>query len=245
MNAKKLVLLLAALVIAAVPASADIYIEKASKSLGNTGGDGTKEWVTKMWISDSRIRIEEPEGNMINITDFSQRSLTTLDTENKQFFVISLDQVQRDFIRSTARLKDSIDMNWRVEAVQDGGEIAGYPTKLVRFHGLGTMSAGSGQNELRITMSIWVSDEVPGLTSVADRILEVMGLDKNPFIGAAVLEELKRLGGFHLKAIVESEMDGKVQGVEQTVLLLEEIAAEPGRFEIPSGFEEISAPTTR
>lgn len=238
-------LLVAVSMLMAASAGADIYVEKASKAIGNTGGDGTQEWVTRMWISENRIRVEEPEGNMVNITDFNARTLTTLDVENNEYFVISLDQVQQDFIRSTAQLKDRIDMNWRVEAVQDGGVIAGYPTQLIRFHGLGTMSAGNGTNELRITMSIWVSDQVPGMTAVSDRILEVMGLDKNPFIGTAVLDEIKRLGGFHLKAVIESEMDGKVQGVEQSVLLLEEIEDDPTRFEIPSGFAEVSAPTTR
>ena len=226
-------------------AHADVYVEKSNKSLGDSRSGSKQEWITKMWISDSAIRIEESEGEMINIMDFQNMKLITLDSKNKEFFVIPLDQVQKDFVRETANLKRRMNLNWRVEEVEGIEEIAGYESKLFRFHGRGDVLQNKKNAEMKITMSLWVSDATPASSATSEHLLEVMGLDKNPFVSEAVLNELKRIGGFHMKAIIESEMDGKKQGIEQTVIAMSEIDASRDLYSIPSGYKEVSSPVNR
>jgi hypothetical protein len=240
-----LFLLATMLVVATATATAaDIYIVKSNKTIGDSRSQ-EQEWMTRMWIAKDYIRIEEPEGKTVNITDFAKGELITLDTENNEYFTIPLKQIHDDFVRGAAGMKQRMDLKWRVEGPTDGGVIAGYKCKKIIFHGAGTVEINSRRVEQRITMTIWFSDQLVGVEETSQRLLEVMGLDKHPFLGESVLAELKRIGGFHLKAIVESEVDGKIQGVEQTVDEFSVVESDPTLFEIPAGYKQVSQPVNR
>jgi hypothetical protein len=239
---KMLPLCAALLVCAAATASADIYLEQVSKSSRVHAADKSGEGLTRMWFSDQAIRIEEPGGTMINITDFRSDQLITIDHQNREYFTIPLSQVRDDLARASAGLKRRMQMNWRVEPTDESEIIAGYACKIIRFHGRGEIIQKSGSSPMKITMTYWVAEKAPVPAGLTRRLMDIMGLQDNPFVDSAVIGELTRMGGYPLKFRTTVEMDSITDEVEQTVTKIEVQQVPPDFYRAPANFKEIDQP---
>lgn len=219
----------------ATAAHADIYLEQKTTSKKNSG----EETLTSMYISNSAIRVEEPGGKIVNITDFQGKQLITLDTDNKEFFAIPLSQIKEDLRRGAGHFRNAVDMNWRMEVSPETREIAGYQTRKYVFHGRGEARNRQGSGGVSITLELWIGEGVPVPESINQRILDALGIDQNPFVDTAVVDEIRKLGGYPLRSVTTIEMDTVNDVIEQEVILLTQVEADPSRYHIPSEYQEI------
>jgi hypothetical protein len=216
---------------------ADVYLEQVTKNKKNN-----EETTTKLYISENAVRIEEPDGKIINITDFQSQRLITLDTENKEFFTIPLSQIKEDLARGAAHFRNSVSMNWRVEDSSERETIAGHNTRKIVFHGRGeAKNSQSAGDAISITLELWIANTVPLPEGINSRILDALGFEQNPFVDAVVVGEIKRMGGYPLRSITSIKMATVEDEITQEVLLVSEIAPDPQRFAIPADYKEIEA----
>lgn len=239
---KKLLIMPALVLILAMaaPLSADIYIEQINRSSRNT--DNSENGVMRMWISEQAVRMEEPDGKTVHITDFANERLITLDNERKAYFVIPLDKVRNDFARASSRLKSRIEMNWRVEWTDKEEMISGFKCKLVRFHGRGTIAKEEGVSPLSITIEFWLSNDTGVPADFSDKLFQFLGMRDNPFVDSTVLKELNRIGGYPVKSVTSIEMDSISDTIEQTALNIESVNVEPGFYSVPEGYSLMQNP---
>lgn len=234
-----------ALVAVCLPLKADIYIEQENKGSKTSATEADKDSRIKMWISEDSIRVEEPGGKMVNIVDLANRQLITLDTENKEYFVIPLSEVHESFAKASANLKRRMKMKWRVENLSDTETVSGYNCMRVRFHGLGEITANSQVSEMKVTLDYWLSSGTPVPDDLSVKLLEVMGMNNNPLIDQAIYKELASLKGYPVKFVTTMERGSSTDVVEQTVTRIEEVTVEDGFYSVPMGYAEVSSPVTR
>lgn len=232
----------AMLLLVAAVSTADVYLEQVSRTSRASTSEGGGDSTTRIWFSDNAIRIEEPGGTMANITDFRADQLITLDLQNREYFSIPLSQVRDDLARASAGLKRRMQMNWRVETTDETETIAGYPCRVIRFHGRGEIVQERSSSPMKITMTYWVAENAPVPAELTRRLMDIMGLQDNPFVDSAVLGELRRLGGYPLKFRTTVEMDSITDEVEQTVTKLEVREIGPEFYKVPAEFKEIQPP---
>jgi hypothetical protein len=227
------------LIASGIASAEDFYVEMSGKSIGR-GSD--QSWVTKMWVSENYIRTEEPEGNTISIMDFENRQLITLDSKAKQYFIIPMSQISQDFRRASQGMQSRMKMNWRIEEGTKEQDFVGFPCRMVRFHGVGTLNDGRSEKELRVTMTFWINDQLARENSSPGKLLEIMGLDANPFVTTDVMNELRKSGGFFLYSETESVMGDDRQGVVQEVTKVVRGEAPSSAFSIPVDYQRVQPP---
>ena len=244
---KKFIKLAILLVIIAValPLKADIYVEQENKGTKTTASEAGDESTIKMWISEKAIRVEEPGGKMVNIVDLENSQLITLDTENKEYFMIPLSDIHSSFAKASTNLKRRMKMSWRVETLEGIEKILDYDCVKVRFTGLGEITTNSKKSEMKVTLDYWLSSDTPMPDEFSQKLLEVMGMNNNPLVDPAIYKELAALKGYPLKFVTTMERGVTKDVVEQTVTKIEEVTVADGFYSIPAGFEQVSSPATR
>ena len=228
-----LVMLLA---IVAGPAAADIYIEQKTEHVGSSSSSSETSSISKMWISDGAIRIEEADGKSIHITDLRNNRLITLDTEKKEYVVIPLDQVRSDLEKASARMKDQMRLAWDIKSIEGIREISGYTCVGIRFRGQGGFS--NRTERISLTIDYWITNETEASVDVFLRVMDTIGLKQNPFIDERVLDELRSLGGYPIETITSIKMGTIDDRIEQTVLKMETVNVGAGFYAVPSGYTE-------
>jgi hypothetical protein len=235
---KLTIIALCGIMLFAVSAAADVYLEQVTKSEKNGG----EKSLSKMYIGDGAIRIEEPGGKMVNITDFVGDRLITLDVDNKEYFTIPLEQIKQDIGQASAYFRKAVQMSWRVEDAGASDTIAGYQTRKIVFHGRGTATQQGGENsEISITLAFWISEEVPVPAGINNRILDALGIEQNPFVTPAIVSELRKLSGYPLRTLTSIDMASVKDEITQEVTLISKIEDDPRRYEIPENFQQVEA----
>lgn len=229
-------------VLLAAPAGADVYIEQYNSHTGSSQSSGAASGLTKMWIADNAIRIEEADGGVVHITDLTTSRLITLDTAKREYFVIPLEQVRQDLGRASARLKEQMQISWRIDRIGEESIVSGFVCMPIVFRGQGRLLQGSGYKPLDITIEFWVSKETPVSYGVFQRMMDAIGIAQNPFMDSEILSQLRDLGGYPVQTITSIKLDTIDDRIEQTVRDIQEIAHDPSLFAIPAGYSEADAP---
>ena len=236
---------LALAVLAAAPAAADIYIEQSNRHSGDSSREGEENGITMMWISEQAIRIEEPGRQMVHITDLVNSRLITIDREERQYYVIPLSQVRSDFQRAAAMMRQRMEVSWRVERSAEEAAISGYSCRLLRFHGRGSMTRGDSFVALQITIDYWMSPEAELDLDVFMRLMSAVGFEQNPFLDQSVLSELRAMEGYPIRTATSISIGSISDEIEQTVELIRVVEVEPGFYEVPADFEQVTTPLRR
>ena len=240
--------MLAALVLAVLataPVAADVYIEQSNRYSGDSSREGDENGVTRMWIAEQAIRIEEPGQQMVHITDLVNSRLITIDMDEREYYTIPLNQVRSDFQRAATMMRERMEVSWRVERSAEERTISGYSCRLLRFHGRGTMTRGDSFVPLQITIDYWMSSEAGLDLDIFMRLMSAVGLEQNPFIDQSVLRELRTVEGYPIRTTTSINMGSISDEVEQTVELIRVVDVEPDFYEVPADFEEIRTPLRR
>ena len=243
MKKTMLIALAIALTVAmALPARADIYIEQLNQHTGSSSRSESGSGITKMWISEQAIRVEEPGGKTIHITDLEGRRLITLDMTKREYFIIPLEQIRNDLERASARLKERMQITWEVEHPGTTMEVSGYLCRPIVFRGSGEMDRGMGVSPLAITIEFWVSGDAPVSFGAFLKMMDVIGAGQNPFMDATILQEIRNLGGFPIRTVTSIDMESINDRIEQTIQQIREQDFDPNLYAIPAGFREADKP---
>ena len=237
--ASALTLLIALL---AAPVGADVYIEQYNSHSGNSQTSGTASGLTKMWIADNAIRIEEADGDVVHITDLTTSRLITLDTAKREYFIIPLEQVREDLGRASARLKEQMQIDWRIDRIGEETIVSGFVCMPIVFRGQGKLLHGSGYKPLDITIEFWVSKETPVSYGIFQRMMDAIGISQNPFMDTEILSQLRDMGGYPVQTITSIKLDTINDRIEQTVKEIQQIGHDPSLFAIPAGYTEADEP---
>jgi hypothetical protein len=242
---KRMRIALAAVVLAALSAPqahADVYIEQLNSHVGGGSQSQSAPGLIKMWLSNRAIRVEEPGGHMVHITDLEGLKLITLDMSKREYFIIPLEQVRSDLERASARLKQRMQISWQIEHPAGSQEISGFLCNPVIFHGSGHMERGPEVAPLNLTIEFWLSDGTGIDFNVFLRLMDAIGGGQNPFMDAMVINELKRMKGFPIRTVTSIKMDSIDDRIEQTVQVVHQLEYDPSLYAIPAGFQEADKP---
>jgi hypothetical protein len=241
----KIGIIIAAAMLAALfapAADADIYIEQLNSHSGTSGHSDSASGLTKMWLSNRAIRVEEPGGQTVHITDLDGSRLITLDMSKREYFIIPLQQVRSDLERASARLKQRMQISWRIEHAAGSQEISGFLCSPVIFLGSGRMDRGRDVAPLNLTIEFWISEQVDADFDVFLKLMDVIGGGQNPFMNAQIISELKKMKGFPIRTVTSINMDSIEDKIEQTVQVIRRLEYDPNLYAIPAGFVEAQRP---
>ncbi len=226
----------------ALPAHADIYIEQLNKHSGASSSSQAGSGITKMWIAQQAIRVEEPGGKTIHITDLEGSRLITLDMTKREYFIIPLQQVRSDLERASARMRQRMQISWQIEHPGTTMEVSGHLCKPIVFRGSGSMDRGTNISPLEITIEFWIGEDVPVTFDAFLRLMDVIGAGQNPFMDDTILREIRGLEGFPMRTVTSIRMESINDQIEQIVQEIHELDYDPNLYAIPAGFREADKP---
>lgn len=230
--------------IAVVPTlvSADTYIEQYNKYSGNANPDQPASGLTRMWIGNGHIRVEEPDGKMVHITDLENERLITLDIDKRQYFIFPLSQVRSDLQRVSSRMRQRMKLSWEVERPGGTKNISGFDCRVLRLEGRGRLEGGTGYSSLAISIEFWISVEPNLSMDTFFRLMDGIGLGQNPFLDQEVLSELRRMEGYPIQTVTSIRMDSISDRIEQTIREIRDVKHDPDLYAIPTGYVEAESP---
>lgn len=250
-------LLVAACVLAAVPARAGIYYQAVTTEEG-----GKTQTRVKAWVEGAKAKVELEEagpglqdGSYLLTTD-GGRTLYLVNPKEKTYSRWDLDAMFQTFNQVMESMGPMMNMsidNPEVEKVGEeaGGTVVGLPTTRYRYRSsyeLNLKVMGMKRSSrVQMDQEIWATQAVsaPGLGVWLrpDRPTGFEGLDE-------LLEaEMGKLEGFPLKVVTETTTTNK-KGKSRTTRSTMEVTTleqdrdlEDGTFEIPEGYTEEAMPT--
>ena len=252
---RTLVSLTALLLLAAVPAAAGIRYEAVTKTDGQGGGNTKVEG----WVSGEKAKIlfrdsDQPltEAGTYLLTRDGGKTIYLVNPEEKTYAEWDLQAMLGMAGALTGGAMGSLlKMDFSEPQVQqladeDGGTVAGHPTRHTKFRTSYTVTVkvmGMGNTSDVVTeQDLWTTDQ---LQDVGLGVwLRASPRSGNEQLDKLIATEMKKVQGFPLKSVTVSTTKGKkgketVTRTSMEVTALERADIADASFALPAGYEEI------
>lgn len=259
---KRLVLVIAALAAAAVPASAGLNYEAVTRSV--TDEDTTSQtFVVEAWVDGEKARIEfreakgapVPSGGYLVTTD-GGKTMFMVDPEDREFMRWDLGAMIQGLgamMEATGGMVslEFSDAKFEPRGTEPGPEVLGYPTTEHRYHrsyrmemkiiGMRRAYDVSSEEQVWTTTAL----DAPGLFAWLRKTPPKTG---DEGFDRMIETNMTEIEGVPLKTVSQSVMTdskGRSQRTVSTmeVTRIEEVATSDEMFEVPAGYREVEMPT--
>jgi uncharacterized protein DUF4412 len=201
-----------------------IYLEQNVQSSGMNMGQPMQS-LTKSWISDKKVRIEQPGQIMLLL--FDEKKVITQMPKEKQYIEMSFEE-----------LDQLLNLSNMVMQATDQKEIVFEKTDKVQKVGEWTAYMIKSETDTR-RLQIWLSEDVKIKRDVLIKMYEKM-----PGMSALVssMQNSLQFPGFPVLTKVELEIMGMEIKTSIELLRAEKRKFDAELFKIPDGYEQIENP---
>ena len=225
---KKICCLLILLVVAALPAAADLTIVSKVTNDKNSGTATT-------YISETQFRRVDAESDVI--FNIESGTITSVDHKKKKYSTTSLKELEAKMQELTAMLEGNpmvsqmlgdIMGSAEVTKVGDTRTVAGYDCVLYRV--------SVGKN---ISMDLWVASDLKPPVSHYDA-RKMFYVQMGPLGGQfeKMIDEMKKIGGYSLASTTRANFMGRQTTTQEEATEVKEGDLPASTFEVPAGYKQ-------
>ena len=232
LNLKTCLCLCTLLLVAALPAAADLTIvSKVTSDQGTT--------TSTSYISESKYRRSDAESDVIFEIDTGR--IINIDHKKKKYSIITLQQLEAKMNELSAMLKDNpmvgqmlgdLTASAEVQKVGETRTIAGYECVLYRLT--------VGKN---ISVDMWVAPALRPPMNYYDA-RKMVYAQMGPMAGQfeKMIDEMKKVEGYSLASTTETRLMGRNMTVKEEATEVKEGSLPAGTFDIPAGYKQGKSP---